>query len=97
MKKFISLILAALMLAGALAVSVTAEESPFSDVKETRWSCKAIKYAYDNKYMDGVGGGKFDPAGTMTRAMVVTVLYRMEKTPEVEFEAAFSDVKDGKY
>ena len=97
MKKFISLILAALMLAGALAVAALAEESPFSDVKVKRWSYKAIKYAYDNKYMDGVGGGKFDPAGTMTRAMVVTVLYRMEKTPEVEFEAAFSDVKDGKY
>ncbi|MBR6290477.1 MAG: S-layer homology domain-containing protein, partial [Clostridia bacterium] len=47
--------------------------------------------------MDGVGGGKFDPAGTMTRAMVVTVLYRMEGSPEVEFRPDFTDVKDGKY
>ena len=97
MKKLVSLILAALMLAGVFAVAALAEESPFSDVKEKRWSYKAIKYAYDNGYMDGVGGGKFDPAGTMTRGMVVTVLYRMEGSPETEFRSDFSDVKDGKY
>ena len=97
MKKLISLILAVMMLAGALAVAVTAEGSPFSDVKEKRWSYKAIKFAYDNKLMDGVGGGKFDPAGTMTRGMVVTVLWRMDDSPKMEYSDVFSDVKAGKY
>ncbi|MBR6291082.1 MAG: S-layer homology domain-containing protein, partial [Clostridia bacterium] len=41
--------------------------------------------------------GKFDPAGSMTRGMVVTVLYRMYGSPEVEFEDVFTDVKAGKY
>ncbi|MBQ3901629.1 MAG: S-layer homology domain-containing protein, partial [Clostridia bacterium] len=96
MKKHLTLILAALMLLGAL-VTVAADGSPFSDVKEKRWSYDSIVYAYEKGYMDGVGGGKFDPAGTMTRGMVVTVLYRMEGTPEVEFSNVFTDVKSGKY
>ncbi|MBR6290900.1 MAG: S-layer homology domain-containing protein [Clostridia bacterium] len=96
MKKLLSLILAALMLTAA-AASVFSASFPFTDVKESRWSYNAVKYAYTSKYMDGVGGGKFDPAGAMTRGMVVTVLYRMEGSPEVEFRPDFSDVKDGKY
>ena len=97
MKKLISLVLAFMMLAGAAAAAVSADGSPFSDVKTTRWSYKSIKFAYDNGLMDGVGGGKFDPAGTMTRAMVVTVLWRMDDSPEVEYSDVFSDVKAGKY
>ncbi|MBR6291080.1 MAG: S-layer homology domain-containing protein [Clostridia bacterium] len=97
MKKLISLILAALMLCGALVTAAFAEESPFADVKTTRWSYGAIRYAYDKGYMDGVGGGKFDPSGTMTRGMVVTVLWRAADKPDVEFEDAFTDVKAGKY
>ncbi len=96
MKKIFALILSIIMLAGA-AVAVLADESPFSDVKTSRWSYEAIRYVYEEKYMDGVGNGKFDPAGTMTRGMVVTVLYRMENSPETEFRDDFSDVKDGKY
>ena len=97
MKKIISLILAAIMLVCTLAATVSADGSVFSDVKEKRWSYSYIMYAYENGLMDGVGGGKFDPAGSMTRAMVVTVLWRMEGKPEVEFENAFSDVKSGKF
>ena len=97
MKRFFAFVLSILMLAGAGVAVLSAGGSPFTDVKETRWSCEAIKYAYDNKYMDGVGGGRFDPAGTMTRAMVVTVLWRMEGKPAVEFTEDFTDVKDGKY
>ena len=96
MKKVISLILTALMLLGAVAAAA-ADGSPFTDVKTTRWSYDYVIYAYENGLMDGVGGGKFDPAGTMTRGMVVTVLWRMENSPAVEFENVFSDVKEGKY
>ncbi len=98
MKKIISLILTALMLVGSVATAaVAADGSPFGDVSEKRWSYDSIIYVYENNLMDGVGGGKFDPAGTMTRGMVVTVLYRMYGSPEVEFENAFTDVKAGRY
>ncbi len=97
MKKLFSLILAILTLTGAAVTVVASAGSPFSDVKESRWSYGAIQYAVGKGYMNGVGGGKFDPAGTMTRGMVVTVLYRMENSPETEFRDDFSDVKDGRY
>ena len=75
MKKVFALVLSIIMLSGA-AVAVLADESPFSDVKTSRWSYEAIQYAVEKGYMNGVGDGKFDPAGSMTRGMVVTVLYR---------------------
>ncbi|MBR7033220.1 MAG: S-layer homology domain-containing protein [Clostridia bacterium] len=97
MKKVISFILTVLMLAGAIVTVGAVETSPFTDVKTSRWSYEAIKYAVEKGYMNGVGGGKFDPAGSMTRAMVVTVLYRREGSPAVTFRNDFTDVKAGNY
>ena len=97
MKKVISLILTVLMLAGTVVSVAAAETSPFTDVKTSRWSYGAIQYAVEKGYMNGIGDGKFDPAGSMTRGMVTTVLWRMEDKPEVEFRADFTDVKNGKF
>ena len=97
MKRLFSLIIAMLLITCHVSPALSADGSPFSDVKEKRWSYDSILFAYDNGLMDGVGGGRFDPAGSMTRGMVVTVLYRMEGKPEVEFRNVFSDVKAGKY
>ena len=97
MKKLLSLILAVMILCGALAAAVFAEKSPFVDVKTSRWSYKAVLYAKEKGYMDGIGNGKFDPAGNVTRGMAVTVLYRREGSPETEWRDDFTDVKSGKY
>ncbi len=64
MKKVFALVLSIIMLAGTAAAVFSAEESPFTDVKTSRWSYEAIRYVYEEKYMDGVGNGKFDPAGS---------------------------------
>ncbi|MBR5114964.1 MAG: S-layer homology domain-containing protein [Oscillospiraceae bacterium] len=64
----------------------------FDDVEETDWFYDAVKYAADNGLMNGIGDNKFDPAGTTTRGMVVTILYRLEGEPEVSAESIFSDV-----
>ncbi|MDR1822031.1 MAG: S-layer homology domain-containing protein [Oscillospiraceae bacterium] len=48
--------------------------SPFTDVSENDWFYTFVEYAYKNKLMSGVGGGRFDPNGRLTRAMVVTIL-----------------------
>ena len=45
--------------------------------------------------MDGVGGGRFDPDGTLTRAQLATVLYRMEGEPSVAGEDSFTDTDSG--
>ena len=97
MKRILSAVLAALTLCGVFSVTALADGSPFSDVEAGRWSCEAVQYAYDRGLMNGVGGGKFDPEGTMTRAMVVTVLWRVEGKPEPAEASGFADVPAGEW
>ena len=49
----------------------------FNDVSPSAWYAEAVDYTVREGLMNGVGGGKFDPEGPMTRAMVVTVLWRL--------------------
>ena len=71
-----------------------AEPVVFTDVAEKAWYHDAVEYAVTNGLMKGVGNGKFDPEGSMTRAMLVTVLWRYEGEP-AEGENTFIDVPDG--
>ena len=96
-KRIISVILALLMLAGALLVAVSAEESLYKDVKSKRWSYEDIMYVSEKGLMNGKSEGIFAPAETMTRAMVVTVFYRLAGSPAVEYAATFTDVKANKW
>ncbi|MBQ8524313.1 MAG: S-layer homology domain-containing protein [Clostridia bacterium] len=96
-KRIISVILALVMLAGALLVTVSAEESLYKDVKVKRWSYKDIMYVSEKGLMNGKSEGIFAPAETMTRAMVVTVFYRLAGSPAVEYAATFTDVKANKW
>jgi len=78
-KKIISAALAALMLAGTLSAgAMAAKKITYSDVNESMWSYGDIMYVSENGLMNGTGGSTFSPAVDVTRAMVVTVLYRME-------------------
>ena len=73
-----------------------AEDKPggFRDVSPTAWYAGAVDYAVSNKLMNGMGGGKFEPNGSMTRAMLVTVLWRYAGSP-AEGTNGFSDVPNG--
>ena len=95
-RKLISLMLAILMLVGALSVGTFAAIE-YRDVPSDRWSADDIAYATEKSYMNGVGDGRFNPDGTMERAMIVTVLYRMAGAPKVNFVEKFKDVPAGKY
>lgn len=55
---------------------------PFMDING-HWAYEGIKYCYENGLMNGMESDIFGPDLTTTRAMVVTVLYRMEKEPPV--------------
>lgn len=70
--------------------------NPFSDVSVDDWYYEYVKYINANKLMNGVSADKFAPNDTVTRAMFVTVLYRLEKEPD-SAKAAFSDVAEGAY
>jgi len=67
--------------------------NPFSDVKDGIWFYDTVKYVTENGIMNGVEEGKFAPDNTLTRAMLVTILYRVEGSPEVSAESKFTDVK----
>lgn len=73
----------------------TSVKMPFADVNEGVWYYDAVNYAYETKLFSGVSETAFAPDEVMTRAMFVTVLYRMSGEPEVAQRSAFVDVADG--
>lgn len=75
-------------------VKPEAEKVAFDDVKATDWYYDYVNYVCENKMMNGVSATEFAPNVNLTRAMFVTVLYRMEGEPATE-SAAFTDVAAG--
>jgi uncharacterized protein YjdB len=71
--------------------------NPYSDVTDTDWFFDAVKNLTEIGLMNGTGNGKFSPNVTMTRAMIVTILYRLEGKPEVTGDMPFKDVKSGQW
>lgn len=67
---------------------------PFVDVSKTDWFYNDVKYVWQHDIMNGVSGTKFAPETSMTRAMFVTVLYRLEGSPDVTGMATppFTDI-----
>ena len=68
----------------------------FVDVPQKAWFVEAVNYAVQNGLMNGVGNDQFNPEGSMTRAMLVTVLWRYEGEPEAG-KNTFSDVPNGQW
>lgn len=93
-RQLLCLILAMVMVIGMLPVTALAATHPFTDIEEDEWYADAVQYVYDNQLMNGISETEFDPDGTTTRAMVVTVLYRMEGEPEAT-ENPFADIQEG--
>lgn len=71
-------------------------ECPFTDI-DGHWAEADIEKVYFAGLFNGVEPTLFVPNGEMTRAMFVTVLYRMEGEPETEPGIEFEDVTEGKY
>ena len=69
----------------------------FTDAPRGQWFDQALDYVCSSGKMNGVAPGKFDPQGTMTRAMAVTILWRMNGEPAPKAAAAFSDVPAGQW
>ena len=72
----------------------------FNDVTESntgKWSANAVDFMSYNELVTGTGTKAFSPNQTMTRAMLVTILYRIEGKPSVNVSNPFNDVKNGTY
>ena len=67
----------------------------FSDVPEGAWYAEAVEYCRQRGIMNGISDTAFAPEETLTRAMLATVLYRVEGSPAVSAPSGFSDVKAG--
>lgn len=65
----------------------------FTDIKESDWYYATVKYVSENGIMNGVESDKFVPASSLTRAMLVTILYRADGSPRISSDSKFSDVE----
>ncbi|MBQ1887288.1 MAG: S-layer homology domain-containing protein, partial [Firmicutes bacterium] len=90
------------MPAGSVSVSASFTEkqhecpaSKFGDVDLDAWYHQYLDYVLGKGIMEGVGGGRFAPQAATTRAMIVTMLHRLEGTPESGIEMPFDDVEEG--
>ncbi|MCR4926918.1 MAG: S-layer homology domain-containing protein [Lachnospiraceae bacterium] len=71
---------------------------PFTDVKKGRWFYEYVEYVYKKGIMTGLNATTFGPEDNITRAMVVTVLWRMAGEPEPASKGkVFPDVPTGKW
>jgi len=97
MKKLLSIILTLSMILGTAAVFASAEEAemPFTDVGTKKWFYDEVKFVYDAGVMTGKTDTTFEPNVNMTRAELVTILYRLAKVEEGDYSAelAFGDTK----
>ena len=70
---------------------------PFADVSSSDWFYNDVRYVYEKGIMDGTGADRFSPNAPLTRAMIVTILYRMAGSPSVSGSSDFTDVAAGKW
>ncbi len=80
----------------SIPVTVTNPEK-YDDVAKGDWFYDAVKYVTEANMMNGVAERTFAPGSDTSRAMTVTVLWRLQGSPEPTVSGAFSDVPDGQW
>lgn len=92
-KRWFSLLLALLM--ALFLVTPALAVGDFTDIPADADYADAVTWCREKGLMDGVGDGRFDPDGTLSRAMLATVLYRAEGEPVVVATPDFTDTQTG--
>lgn len=89
----LSLALLCCMLPASLAAnhSATCLSKDMTDVDKNAWYHEAVDFALENKLMGGYNATTFGPNDTLSRAMVVQILYNKEGQPAVSGKHAFTD------
>lgn len=98
-KRFLAGLLTAVLLLTTLPVQALAAEHPFRDVGRLSWYADAVEYVYSHGLFQGTTDTTFTPEGTMTRAMLVTVLGRIAEVDAADYGGgtAFTDVSPDAY
>lgn len=98
MKKRMFCLILSLALCLGLALPAAAS---FSDVPASHWAYDSVNYVTEKGLFNGTSATTFSPNSTMTRAMLITVLYRYAGSPAVEgtvaSATAYTDVANGAY
>ena len=101
MKRFVGICLIIVLLLGAFPLSALAAgngaASQFADVQPNAWYFYAVSYVFERNLMRGMDARNFAPGANLSRAMVVSVLYRMAGAPAVNFRQIFQDVSAGQW
>ena len=69
----------------------------YEDVQETAWFYEYVMYTTQNKLFNGISENEFGPDVKLNRAMVITVLWRMRGSPDIDANIPFTDVKTGSW
>lgn len=69
----------------------------FTDVPATHWAAGAVEFVTSQGLLQGTGTSTFAPGQPMTRAMLVTALWREAGSPVVNYAMDFDDVAEGQW
>ena len=76
----------------AIVIDDTSHALPFEDVPPGHWAEEAVRSVWSKGLMAGTGSASFTPDGAATRGQIVTILWRMAGSPQVNFLMDYSDV-----
>ena len=82
---------------GSAVLEIIWNAKPFTDVSEDDWFASATRFVSSHELFNGFPDGSFQPYEAMNRAMLVTVLWRLENKAASGFETAYADVLSGQY
>ena len=81
----------------AIVIDEKSHALPFEDVGTDAWYSDAVAYVYRNGLMSGTSGSTFSPDAAITRAQLVTILWRMAGSSQVNYLMDFDDVSQDAY
>lgn len=100
-KSTISVILVCAMVTTIFSASVPTDsvggKLSYNDISENDWFYENVKFVTEQGIMNGVAEKRFSPLGKLSRAMSVTILYRMAGEPEISDSHSFTDVESGEW
>ena len=76
------------------ALAALQQKMPFEDVEQNRWYYEPVRYVWQKGIMEGISDTRFAPKHFSTRAMFVTILYRMAGEPETKGTSSFTDIPE---
>lgn len=76
---------------------VSSWANPFTDVYESDWFHDSVKFVYENDIMTGTSATTFEPFAASLRNMIVTVLWRIEGSPNTNYPNSFTDVPENSW